>query len=240
MGLLWGTNWVVISQNTTLFIVAVTTSNPLYVTYNLLNVVSSSPCLRCVNREFRLWWNFQCLLLRQQKPHSSSPAAVQSRVKQRKGNPRREQSSRSDNPSINVWSRVLMQLDVTRAELPCTKFPTEHAPLWCGNWQISLYSSKINDDLTENSLGTHILLTSPFRVVSSKPTHLHNLSESFYNSRNDVYNHLFEERRLLGYKTKVRTSQKTHYVSATELSQLMLWKIWGFQSGAYEELFSEV
>jgi hypothetical protein len=32
----------------------------------------------------------------------------------------------------------------------------------------------------------------------------------------------YEECRLLGYKTPVLTSQKTHYVSATESSRLML------------------
>jgi hypothetical protein len=35
----------------------------------------------------------------------------------------------------------------------------------------------------------------------------------------------YEECRLLGYKTPVRTSQEAHYVSATELSQLMVCKI---------------
>jgi hypothetical protein len=38
----------------------------------------------------------------------------------------------------------------------------------------------------------------------------------------------YEKRRLLGYKNPVRTSrtsQETHYVSATESSQLMLCKI---------------
>jgi hypothetical protein len=35
----------------------------------------------------------------------------------------------------------------------------------------------------------------------------------------------YEECRLLGYKNPVRTSQETHYVSATEFSQLMLCKI---------------
>jgi hypothetical protein len=34
-----------------------------------------------------------------------------------------------------------------------------------------------------------------------------------------------EECRLLGYKTPVRTSQETHYVSTTEFSKLMLCKI---------------
>jgi hypothetical protein len=44
-----------------------------------------------------------------------------------------------------------------------------------------------------------------------------------------------EECRLLGYKTQVRTSQETHYVSATESSHLMLSKILGFHGGNYEE-----
>jgi hypothetical protein len=35
----------------------------------------------------------------------------------------------------------------------------------------------------------------------------------------------YEGCRLLGYKTPVRTSQETHYLSATESSQLMLCKI---------------
>jgi hypothetical protein len=35
----------------------------------------------------------------------------------------------------------------------------------------------------------------------------------------------YEEWHLLGYKIKVRTPQKTHYVSVTESSQLMLCKI---------------
>jgi hypothetical protein len=34
-----------------------------------------------------------------------------------------------------------------------------------------------------------------------------------------------EVRRLLGYINPVRTSQETHYVSTTELNQLMLCKI---------------
>jgi hypothetical protein len=45
----------------------------------------------------------------------------------------------------------------------------------------------------------------------------------------------YEEWRLLGYKTPVRTSQATHYVSATESNQIMLCKIWGFHGGDYEE-----
>jgi hypothetical protein len=40
---------------------------------------------------------------------------------------------------------------------------------------------------------------------------------------------------FLGYKDPVRTSQETHYISVTESSQLMLWKIWGFHRSHYEE-----
>jgi hypothetical protein len=36
----------------------------------------------------------------------------------------------------------------------------------------------------------------------------------------------YEQCLLLGYKNPFRTSQETHYVSATESSQLMLCKIW--------------
>jgi hypothetical protein len=36
------------------------------------------------------------------------------------------------------------------------------------------------------------------------------------------------------YKTPVRTSQETHYVSVTELRQLMLCKIGGFHGVDYE------
>jgi hypothetical protein len=45
----------------------------------------------------------------------------------------------------------------------------------------------------------------------------------------------YEERRLLGYKNPVRTSQETHYVSTTETSRLLLWKIWSFHGGDYEQ-----
>jgi hypothetical protein len=43
------------------------------------------------------------------------------------------------------------------------------------------------------------------------------------------------EECILGYRTPVRTSQETHYVSTTESSQLMLCKIWVFHGGDYEE-----
>jgi hypothetical protein len=39
----------------------------------------------------------------------------------------------------------------------------------------------------------------------------------------------------LGYEKPVRTSQETHYISATEPSQLMLYKIRGFHGSDYEE-----
>jgi hypothetical protein len=45
----------------------------------------------------------------------------------------------------------------------------------------------------------------------------------------------YEECYLLGYKTRVHTSQETHYVSATESNQLMLRKIFGFHGSDYEE-----
>jgi hypothetical protein len=44
-----------------------------------------------------------------------------------------------------------------------------------------------------------------------------------------------EERRLLEYNSPFRTSQETHYFSATEPSRLMLCKIWGFHGGDYKE-----
>jgi hypothetical protein len=45
----------------------------------------------------------------------------------------------------------------------------------------------------------------------------------------------YEEYHLLGCKNPVRTSQETHYVSATVASRLMLCKIWGSLGGYYEE-----
>jgi hypothetical protein len=45
----------------------------------------------------------------------------------------------------------------------------------------------------------------------------------------------YEECCLLGYIDPGCISQETHYISATESSQLMLCKIWGFHGGDYEE-----
>jgi hypothetical protein len=45
----------------------------------------------------------------------------------------------------------------------------------------------------------------------------------------------YEECCLLRNKNPVRTSQETHYVSATESSQLMLCKVWGSHGGGNEE-----
>jgi hypothetical protein len=44
----------------------------------------------------------------------------------------------------------------------------------------------------------------------------------------------YEECRLLGYKSPVRTSQEAHYVSNTESGKLMLCKISGFHGSDYE------
>jgi hypothetical protein len=41
--------------------------------------------------------------------------------------------------------------------------------------------------------------------------------------------------RLLGYKNPVRTSQETHYLSATSSALLMLCRIIGFHGGDHEE-----
>jgi hypothetical protein len=45
----------------------------------------------------------------------------------------------------------------------------------------------------------------------------------------------YEEYRELRYKNPVRTSQETHYVSATEPSRLILCMICRFHGGDYEE-----
>jgi hypothetical protein len=45
----------------------------------------------------------------------------------------------------------------------------------------------------------------------------------------------YEECRVLGYKNEVRTSQETHYFSATWPSRLMLCNIWGFHGSDCEE-----
>jgi hypothetical protein len=51
------------------------------------------------------------------------------------------------------------------------------------------------------------------------------VSNIHYNESRIENPFLFEECRLPGYKNTVRTSQETHYVSATESSRLMLCKI---------------
>jgi hypothetical protein len=45
----------------------------------------------------------------------------------------------------------------------------------------------------------------------------------------------YEECRHLGYKNPIRSSQETHYISATESSRLMLCKIWSSHGDDYEE-----
>jgi hypothetical protein len=47
--------------------------------------------------------------------------------------------------------------------------------------------------------------------------------------------HFNPEFRVLGYKNPVRTSQETHYISATEPNPLILSKIWDSNCGDYEE-----
>jgi hypothetical protein len=54
-------------------------------------------------------------------------------------------------------------------------------------------------------------------------------------ARLEVSTAVTEEFCLLEYKNPVRTSQETLYVATTELSQLMLCKIWDFHGGDYEE-----
>jgi hypothetical protein len=44
----------------------------------------------------------------------------------------------------------------------------------------------------------------------------------------------YEECRLPGYKNQVRTSQETHYISATVSIRLMLCKIFGLHGIDYE------
>jgi hypothetical protein len=51
------------------------------------------------------------------------------------------------------------------------------------------------------------------------------MPELFLSAIFGVHGNEYEECRLVGYKHPVRTSQVTHYISATEPSQLMLCKI---------------
>jgi hypothetical protein len=54
-----------------------------------------------------------------------------------------------------------------------------------------------------------------------------------YTNKKKLLKHYSEEWRFLRYKTPVRTSQETHYVSTTESSQLMLCKIADFHGGLW-------
>jgi hypothetical protein len=81
------------------------------------------------------------------------------------------------------------------------------------NWSVTL--TNLNNDCT----------------VRRKTVTRHALLEIFRGFHGGDY----EERRLLGYKNPVHTSQETHYVSATESSRLMLCNIWGFHGGDYDE-----
>jgi hypothetical protein len=44
-----------------------------------------------------------------------------------------------------------------------------------------------------------------------------------------------DQSRVVGYTNPVRTSQETHYASATESNRLMLCKLRGYHVGDYEE-----
>jgi hypothetical protein len=44
----------------------------------------------------------------------------------------------------------------------------------------------------------------------------------------------YEECRLVGYEIPFRTSEETHYISATEPSRLMLCNIWAIGSSDYD------
>jgi hypothetical protein len=65
-------------------------------------------------------------------------------------------------------------------------------------------------------------------------------SQRINTSPNQEAKQLIEECRLLEYKTPVRTSQETHYVSVTDPSWLLLCKIWGFHGGDYEDVFWDI
>jgi hypothetical protein len=67
------------------------------------------------------------------------------------------------------------------------------------------------------------------REVGSSERHYgwgeQNISKVWKVPRHCPFERDYEECRRLGYNNTVRTSQETHYVSATEPSQLMLCKI---------------
>jgi hypothetical protein len=63
------------------------------------------------------------------------------------------------------------------------------------------------------------------RSLADRPSHTP-ASEDTADVRFEVFHCSdYEECRLLGYKNPFRTSQETHYVPTTELSQLLLCKI---------------
>jgi hypothetical protein len=76
-------------------------------------------------------------------------------------------------------------------------------------WQFLQW--QIADKLTDHWTSTSFVRFEVFTVVTMK-------NAVFWNIKNPV-----------------RTSQETHYVSATEPSQLTLCRIWGFHGGDYEE-----
>jgi hypothetical protein len=86
----------------------------------------------------------------------------------------------------------------------------------------------------EISLSQEVLWPSGPRIVSESRTRYFSNIDSQYKIWG-FHGGDYEDCRLLGYKTPVRTSQETHYVSATEYSRLMLCKNCGIHGCDYEE-----
>jgi hypothetical protein len=59
-------------------------------------------------------------------------------------------------------------------------------------------------------------------AIGGRRVHRHDAGNWYVQKHAGSHGGDYEECRLLGYKTPVRTSQETHYVSVTESSQLLL------------------
>jgi hypothetical protein len=86
------------------------------------------------------------------------------------------------------------------------------------------YSYFSNCDLLDNVSTADVLEFSVYHAVSLKIC-LICMGHEIKNDNVCCHYGDCEEFRLLGCKNTVHTSQETHYVSATELSRLMLCKI---------------
>jgi hypothetical protein len=60
----------------------------------------------------------------------------------------------------------------------------------------------------------------------------YSVEHGLYDVRFEVFTEVIKKN---GYQNPDRISQETHHVSATELSRLMLFKIWGYHGGDYEK-----